>query len=116
MSETTYIIDLTPDGKNRYRHRHVVEKKKVIEFRIQYEAHIAGTWHAIVRYDTAHGFAHRDVMHPDGTQTKTAFRHWDYRDVLVYGERDLKQNWAAYRQAYERELARLGQQKKGRKP
>lgn len=28
MGETSYIIDLTPDGRNRYRHRHVSEKGK----------------------------------------------------------------------------------------
>lgn len=112
MIETRYIIDLTPDGKNRYRHYHIHEKKRVIEFRIQYKTYIAGAWHAIVRYDTSHGFAHRDVMHPDGTQTKTTFKHWDYGEVLLYGERDLKQNWAMYRQAYERELAMQEQRRR----
>lgn len=45
-------------------------------------------------------------MHPDGTETKTAFRYWDYAQVLTYGERDLKQNWQSYRQQYLNELAR----------
>jgi hypothetical protein len=104
MSETTYIIDLTPDGENRYRHHHVLEKKQIVEFRVQYEAYIASAWHTIVRYDTAHGFAHRDIMHPDGTETKTTFQHWDYGQVLTFGERDLKQNWSTYRRNYSREL------------
>ena len=104
MTETSYAIVLTLDGRNRYRHYHLLEKKDVLEFRVQYEAYLQGRWHIIVRYDTAHGFAHRDVMHPDGTATKTAFQYWDYAAVLTYGERDLKRNWASYRKAYEHEL------------
>jgi len=106
MTETEYIIDLTPDGENRYRHRHVLEKKRIVEFRLQYEAYLVRQWHAIVRYDSFHGFAHRDVMHPDGTETKTAFRDWNYEQVLTFGERDLKQNWATYREKYTQELVR----------
>ncbi len=109
MTETEYIIDLTPDGENRYRHRHVLEKKQIVEFRLQYEAFLARQWHAIVRYDSFHGFAHRDVMHPDGTETKTAFHDWNYEQVLTFGERDLKQNWAIYREKYTQELARSNQ-------
>lgn len=106
MTEATYVIDLSVDGQNRYRHRHVLEKDQIVEFRVQYETYVAGQWHPIVRYDSAHGFAHRDLMHPDGTETKTAFRYWDYAQVLTYGERDLKQNWQSYRQQYLKELAR----------
>lgn len=91
MAERIYIIDLSLDGQNRYRHRHVLETEQ---------------WHPIVRYDSAHGFAHRDLLHPDGTETKTAFRYWDYAQVLTYGERDLKQNWRSFRQHYLNELAR----------
>ena len=105
MSERIYIIDLTRDGKNRYRHRHVLEKDRIVEFSVQYETFINGQWHPIVRYDSAHGFAHRDLLHPDGTKTKTAFHNWDYAQVLTYGERDLKQNWESYRQQYLKALA-----------
>lgn len=102
--ETSYVINLSPDGENRYRHYHVSEKGKVVEFRIQYEAYLEGKWYAIVRYDTAHGFAHRDVMHPDGTVTKTSFQPLDYATMLTYGERDLKRNWASYRENYIRDM------------
>lgn len=104
MSETTYIIDLTPDGQNRYRHRHILEQDTIVEFTIQYEAWLDGKWYPIVRYDTAHGFAHRDLMRVDGSETKLTFSDWDYAQVLTYGERDLKQNWKMYRQRYLTEL------------
>ena len=104
MAERIYLIDLSVDGRNRYRHRHVLEKDQIVEFSVQFEAHIAGRWRPIVRYDSAHGFGHRDLMHSDGTTTKTSFQYWDYAEVLIYGERDLKQNWRAYRENYLKEL------------
>jgi len=113
MTETSYVIDLTPDGRNRYRHYDLLQKKEVLEFTVQYEAYLQGKWHTIVRYDTARGFAHRDMMHTDGTETKTSFQYWDYAAVLTYGERDLKRNWASYRKAYERELLKLQESKGG---
>ena len=93
MTETTYVIALTLDGQNRYRHRHVWDQDRIVEFSVQYETYVAAKWHPIVRYDSAHGFAHRDLIHPDGTETQTDFRYWDYAQALTYGERDLKQNW-----------------------
>ncbi len=71
-----------------------------------FETFIGDKWHPIVRYDTAHGFGHRDLMHPDGSTTKTSFRYWDYAEVLTYGERDLKQNWRTYVRDYLKELAK----------
>ena len=107
MSETTYIIDLTLDGQNRYRHYHRLEGNEIVEFSIQYEAYIQGRWQPIARYDSAHGYAHRDLLHPDGLETKMTFRNWDYAQVLTYGERDLKQNWQSYRQRYLSEIEQI---------
>lgn len=104
MSETTYILELSLDAQNRYRHHHVLDRKEIVEFSIQYETFFRGRWHPIVRYDSAHGFAHRDILHPDGSETKTVFRNWDYAQVLTYGERELKQNWQSYMQNYLNEL------------
>lgn len=113
MAERIYITDLSLDGQNRYRHRHVLEKDQIVEFSVQYKTYIAGKWHPIVRYDSAHGFAHRDLMHPDGTEAKIAFHYWDYAQVLTYGERDLKQNWQSYRQQYLKELVRHEKRTRG---
>lgn len=113
-SETSYIIALTPDGENRYRHCHVLEKKRITEFRLRYEAYLDGELHVVVRYDTAHGFTHRDMIHPDGTEAETIFRQWDYEQGLTFGKRELKQNWAVYRQSYVRELARMKRKKRGK--
>ena len=64
MSEKEFLIYLDEMQENRYRYWHLWVQGEIVEFRIQYEAFIAGHWHPIVRYDSAHGQPHRDVLHP----------------------------------------------------
>ena len=107
MGQREFMIYLDPDKRlNRYRHYHVWEQSSIIEFRIQYEALIEGKWHAIVRYDTAHGGSHKDTIHPDGSETKEWFTFYDNAEVLTVGQRDIMGNWPAYRARYEREMQR----------
>jgi hypothetical protein len=73
---------------------------------IQYEAFIGGEWRAIVRYDTAHGWPHRDLIRPDGAEDKQTFSGYSREEVLASGERDIKTNWKRYRTAYEQEMER----------
>ncbi len=103
MDETEYVIYLDEGQQDRYRHFHLTEKGQVVLFRIQYEALFDQQWVAIVRYDTAHGFPHRDVMHPDGGQTKEQFQHYSRTYVLTMGQQDIRQNWRSYRARYEEE-------------
>ncbi len=104
MSEKEFVIYLDEAQENRYRHRHEWERGKIVEFRIQYEALIAGQWHPVVRYDTAHDEPHRDVLHPDGTQTKEMYSGYSNAEVLTIGQRDIMENWPRYRAAYEKEM------------
>ena len=106
MSEKEFVIYLDEAHENRYRHRHVWEPGEIVEFRIQYEAFIAGQWHSVVRYDTAHGEPHRDVLHPDGTQTKEMYPGYSTAEVLTNGQRDIMENWPKYRAEYEEEMGR----------
>jgi len=55
-----YIIRIGPS--DRYRHLHISERRKIVFFRLQYETKINEIWYPVVRYDTAHGFTHRDIM------------------------------------------------------
>ena len=104
MGDKEYLYYLSPDGTVRFRYYHALEKGTIIRFRIQFEALIEGQWYAIVRYDTAHGFPHRDLIHPDGSQEKIDFPGWDRNEVLTYGERDIKANWQRYRTEFEKDL------------
>ena len=70
-----------------------------------YEAYINGEWRAIIRYDTAHGFPHKDIIHPNGTVTKETFPGFSKAEVLTLGQKDIRRNWKRYRRNYEREMA-----------
>ncbi len=63
-----------------------------------------GDWRAIARYDTAHGWPHRDILHPVGPEDKDAFYGYTPEEVLTLGERDIKVNWCRHRAAYELEM------------
>ena len=105
MGEREFLIYLDPEERlNRYRHSHSWEDNKVVEFRIQFEALIDGRWVVIVRYDSAHGRPHRDIMHPDGSETKEWLDPYSKAEVLTIGQRDIMENWPAYRERFEKEL------------
>lgn len=89
---------------NRHRHRHLWNGREITEFRIQYEGYIDGLWHPIIRYDNAHGYPHHDIIHPDGTQTKERYPNYTNAEVLTIGQRDIVENWRAYRDAYMKEM------------
>ena len=104
MGEKEYAIYLDDARQNRYRHFHRTERGLVVTFRVQYEAYIAGKWRAIVRYDTAHGFSHKDILHPDGTKTKQIFPGYSNAEVLTIGQQEIRRDWERYRRNYEREM------------
>jgi hypothetical protein len=93
-----YVIRI---GHNeRYRHLHVQERGRITFFRLQYETRVDERWYPVVRYDTAHGFAHRDLISLDGTVVKTPLFNQNFNDALTFAESDLKTNWAHYRNRF----------------
>ena len=50
-----------------------------------------------MRYDTSHGFAHRDLLNKKGEIIKTPIFMHDYNDALSFAESDLKANWEIYK-------------------
>jgi hypothetical protein len=104
MGEREFLIYLDSAQENRYRHRHLWERGEIVGFCVQYEALIGGNWHSIVRYDTAHGQPHRDILHPDGPQTKQVFTEYTNAELLTIGQRDIMENWSMYRARYEKEM------------
>ena len=89
MGEREFIIYLDLQERlNRYRHYQSWQGNQITEFRIQYEAFIGDEWHPIVRYDTAHGKPHRDIL-PDGVETKEWFELYSNAETLTIGQRDI---------------------------
>ena len=70
-------------------------------FVVQYEAYVDGEWRAIVRYDEAHGYYHKDVMSPLGGQTKVTQSAADMKSALADAIADIRTNWPEYRRTYE---------------
>lgn len=90
-------------AQDRIRVRFKKDRGKITEFVVQYEALVKGQWLAVVRYDTAHGQPHTDVIRPDGTQEKRLLHFPNFNDAFSYAEEDIKANWELYRRGYFRE-------------
>lgn len=54
------------DYDNALRVMFETERGQILRFVVQLECQFVedGEWIPVVRYDTAHGYAHRDVLHP----------------------------------------------------
>jgi hypothetical protein len=101
VQEIEYLIYLSSDMEDRLRVSAQKEKGDILEFVVQYEALFAGNWNPIIRYDTAHGFAHRDLIRPSGKVEKQPLFFDNYNLAFTYASLDLKANWVNYREAYE---------------
>ena len=61
-------------------------------------------WVAIVRYDCAHGFFHRDVLLPNGYKEKKSIEIVSLKNASKYAEQDLKDRWEWYKERYIKKL------------
>jgi hypothetical protein len=101
MGEKHWLQDFET-GLDRLRVYFVTEHGRVVlVVVIQYEAFIDGEWRAIVRYDEAHGYYHKDVMSPFAGQTKVAQSAADMNSALADAIADIRKNWPEYRRMYE---------------
>ncbi|MCL2132182.1 MAG: hypothetical protein FWH36_07020 [Lentimicrobiaceae bacterium] len=99
----SYLDDLE---LNRIRVRLLTESGNLQDIMFQYETLIAGEWTAIVRYDCAHGFFHRDVLLPNGDKEKQTIEIETLKRASQYAEQDLKDRWEWYRERYIKKLKR----------
>ena len=92
-------------GSVRLRCAYQRRGKQVLKFTVQLEVRREDRWCAVVRYDNAHGFCHRDTIHADGTQEKTAVFVGDVRETFTYAIEDLKTHWPAHHARHLREIS-----------
>ena len=80
-----------------------LEHGRVVGFTVQLECRFeaVGEWVPVVRYDTVHGFAHCDRLHPYDPAVKTEMNTRDYNEALTLALQDLADNWGSYRRRYE---------------
>lgn len=89
------------DQTNALRVSFDIEQGLVVRFVVQLEGEFDNEWQAIVRYDTAHGFAHCDVLHPYDDTRKVSLETNNYNEALTYAQIDLSNNWQNYRARYD---------------
>src|SRR5262249_14417900 len=82
----------------------VRDGKRIVHFVVQYFARIDGEDREVIRFDTAHDFAHRDLIAWDGsTIRKTSMRDGiDYATAMKEAIEDLKTNWERHRTDFQR--------------
>jgi len=104
MAELGFLFTLSEEKEDRIRVTAQKGKGQILKFVVQYEALIQGKWHPIVRYDTSHGFAHKDLIHPDGTEEKQPLHFQSFNAALTFAIQDIKISWRWYRMAFEEEF------------
>ena len=97
MSITEYVIPLGEDA--RKRHYHESDKGKVIGFTVQLEVFVKDQWREVIRYDSAHGFAHMDRYYLDGRKVKKEL-NLELNEALTLADEDIKENWKVYQKAF----------------
>ena len=70
MKEIEFLSPLDNQNLNCLRVRLITENGELIDIMYQFESLINTKWTPIVRYDCAHVFFHRDVLHPNGDKEK----------------------------------------------
>ena len=89
MPETVYTLPVGTD--TRIRHYHRTEGRRVLEFVVQLEVEVGGEWKPVIRYDTAHRFAHIDRYNLKRRVKKERLA-LSFGEALTRAERDIKQN------------------------
>ena len=102
MAHKEFFRDL--DGQSRLRVVIVTERGKVKRFTVQLETLIGERWTPVARYDTAHEFAHLDVLHPKRTQDKVRLQESDFNRALAIAFADLLANAESYISQYLKEI------------
>jgi hypothetical protein len=102
MKNVEFLVMLT--AEDRYRHQHARLRGKIIKFSVQYETKVGQTWLPVVRFDTSHGFAHRDLLDAKGGKRKTPIFAKDLNEALIFAEADIKSNWHMYKEQFLRSI------------
>lgn len=99
MGITSYTRTFLPSDRKRFYLK--TARGRVIEFVVQYETLADDEWLPVVRWDTAHGYAHKDVLNWRGRVVeKTALRNIDHRQALKIADDDIDSNWKEYKKRF----------------
>ena len=78
-----------------------LEAGRVGRFVVQYETMIGARRVPVVRYDTAHGYAHRDQMFQAREPIKTRLGdRLSLDEALQFADEDVRRHWRTYRRRF----------------
>ena len=86
--EITFLFALSDDLEGRIRVTALKKKDKILKFVVQYEALIKKKWTPIVRYDTSHGFSHKDIIHCNGNVEKQPLHFQNFNMAFTFAIQD----------------------------
>ena len=92
-------------GTDRIRTRFEAARGKVSMLVVQYEALVGDNWEPVVRYDTAHGYLHKDIYYPRGPEggaRKERVTVADLNQGLTEAIDDLEKHWENYKKRLHR--------------
>ena len=69
------------------------------KFMVQLEVKYEGDWKGVVRYDCAHGYAHRDSYNLRGKHKKDEL-YLSFEDALTLADDDIDDNWETYKHRF----------------
>jgi len=103
MAEREYFQTLSTEG-DAIHTRFTIEHGRVLVFTVQYEVFLEGEWKPVVRFDTAHGRVHRDLVDPSG---HSAGKDWNwfgatlpYNEALTAAQQEIITRWRSYRRDF----------------
>lgn len=97
MREIEYERRLDFDARLRAQYR--VSRGRVVQFTVQLEVLRESQWLPVIRYDTAHHFAHRDSYEPNGRRIKMDL-NMTFEEALSFAIQDLRDRWESYRDEF----------------
>jgi hypothetical protein len=102
MRVIAYELELDDTALEWERIRIETEAGQVTGFLVQHETTIEDQRIPVIRYETAHGFAHRDVLGRRGEiiAKQPMASHLSLQDALAHGMRDVRENWRRYRRDF----------------
>ena len=102
MPYLEYEFDLDDEAREWLRLRITTNGPAVTAFTAQYETTIDGERLPVARYDSAHGFAHCDLLDRRGRviDKRPIPGNPTLKEGLEIGRRDLLDNWRRYRAGF----------------
>lgn len=103
VSRIEFEAPLDDSGQEWVRTRIWTAGGRVTRFMVQYETMLDGKPAPVARFDTAHGYVHRDLLDREGNPRAPKLPldpDLSLDDALQFAVQDLRQHWRDYRQDF----------------